>query len=53
MVRFWYFYFYTHFINVCMYNLYISPNNISVIKSRRMRWAEHVTHTGEVRGQKI
>jgi hypothetical protein len=32
-----------------MYNLYISPNIIWVIKSRRMRWAGHVAHIGEVR----
>jgi hypothetical protein len=28
----------------------ISPNIIRVIKSRRMRWAEHVAYMGEKRG---
>lgn len=27
--------------------LYFSPNIISVIKSRRMRWAEHVAYMGD------
>jgi hypothetical protein len=27
-------------------DLYSSPNIIRVIKSRRMRWAEHVAHMG-------
>jgi hypothetical protein len=27
------------------HNLYASPNIISVIKSRKMRWAAHVTNT--------
>ena len=31
-------------------NLYSSPNIVRVIKSRRMRWAGHVTHMGEERG---
>jgi len=31
-------------------DLYCSPNIIWVIKSRRMRWAVHVAHTGERRG---
>jgi len=31
-------------------DLYCSPNIVRVIKSRRMRWAGHVTHMGEVRG---
>jgi hypothetical protein len=30
--------------------LYSSPNIIRVIKSRRMRWAEHVARMGEKRG---
>jgi len=28
-------------------DLYSSPNNVRVIKSRRMRWAEHVARMGE------
>jgi hypothetical protein len=31
-------------------NLYSSPNIVRVIKSRRMRWAEHVACMGEGRG---
>jgi len=31
-------------------NLYSSPNNVRVIKSRRIRWAGHVTLMGEERG---
>ena len=31
-------------------DLYSSPNIVRVIKSRRMRWAGHVAHMGEVRG---
>jgi hypothetical protein len=30
-------------------NLYSSPNNIRVIKSRRMRWVEHAVCIGEQR----
>ena len=30
--------------------MYCSPNIVQVIKSRRMRWAEHVVHMGEERG---
>jgi len=30
--------------------LYSSPNIVQVIKSRRMRWAEHVVRMGERRG---
>jgi hypothetical protein len=32
------------------HNLYSSQNIVRVIKSRRMRWAEHVTRRGEGRG---
>ena len=31
-------------------DLYSSPNNVRVIKSRRMRWAWHVARMGEERG---
>ena len=31
-------------------DLYSSPNIVWAIKSRRMRWAEHVAHVGEERG---
>ena len=31
-------------------DLYFSPNIVRVIKSRRMRWAEHVARMGERRG---
>jgi len=31
-------------------DLYSSPNNVRVIKSRRMRWAGHVARRGEERG---
>jgi hypothetical protein len=30
-------------------NLYASPDNIRVIKLKRMRWAGHVVHTGEIK----
>jgi hypothetical protein len=30
--------------------MYLSPNIIRVIKSRRLRWAEHVARMGEERG---
>jgi hypothetical protein len=33
-----------------LHSLYSSPNMVRVIKSRRKRWAGHVTHMGEVRG---
>jgi hypothetical protein len=29
-----------------LHNLYSSPNIITMIKLRRMRWAEHVARTG-------
>jgi hypothetical protein len=32
-----------------LHNLYSSPSIIRVIKSRRMRWAEHVARMGEKR----
>ena len=33
-----------------MKDLYSSPDNVRVIKSRRMRWAGHVARMGEMRG---
>jgi hypothetical protein len=30
-----------------LHDLYSSPNVVRVIKSRRMRWAEHVARMGE------
>jgi len=36
--------------NVELNDLYSSPNIICVIKSRRMRWAVHVTCMGEKKG---
>jgi len=35
--------------NVELNDLYSSPNIVRVIKSRRMRWAGHVTRMGEER----
>jgi hypothetical protein len=35
--------------NETLHNLYSSPNIIRNIKSRRMRWAEHVARMGETR----
>jgi hypothetical protein len=32
-------------------DLYSSPNIVHVIKSRRVRWAAHVAHMGEGRGE--
>jgi hypothetical protein len=32
------------------HSLYFSPNIVTVIKSRRMRWAGHVARMGEGRG---
>jgi len=34
-------------------DLYSSPNIVRVIRSRRMKWAGHVTHMGEERGVHI
>jgi hypothetical protein len=31
-------------------DLYSLPNTVQVVKSRQMRWAEHVAHMGEDRG---
>jgi len=36
--------------NAELNDLYSSPNVIQVIKSRRMRWAEHVARMGDRRG---
>jgi hypothetical protein len=33
-----------------LHGLYSSPNIVRVIKSRRIRWVEHVAHMGEGRG---
>jgi hypothetical protein len=33
-----------------LHDLYSSPNIVKVIKSRRMKWAEHVARMGEGRG---
>jgi hypothetical protein len=33
-----------------LHSLYSSPNLVRVIKSRRMRWVEHVARVGEGRG---
>ena len=38
--------------NVKLNDLYSSPNNVVVIKWRRMRWAGHVARMGEERGCK-
>jgi hypothetical protein len=38
------------FHNEELHGLYSSPSIIRVIKARRMRWAGHVAHMGEVRG---
>jgi hypothetical protein len=35
--------------NEDLHNLYSSPSIISVIKSKRMRWAGHVARVGEMR----
>jgi hypothetical protein len=31
-----------------LHNLHSSPNTIRIIKSRRMRWAEHVVRIGKM-----
>jgi hypothetical protein len=36
-----------------LHGLYSSPSIVRVIKARRMRWAVHVAHMGEVRGAYI
>jgi hypothetical protein len=33
-----------------LHSLYSSPNIVTIIKSRRMRWAGHVARMGEGRG---
>jgi hypothetical protein len=33
-----------------LHGLYSSPSIVRVMKARRMRWAGHVAHMGEVRG---
>ena len=38
------------FHNEELKDLYSSPNNVRVIKSRRMRWAGHVARMGKERG---
>jgi hypothetical protein len=38
------------FHNDALHNLYSSPNVVTVIKSRGMRWAGHVARIGEGRG---
>jgi hypothetical protein len=32
-----------------LHNLYVSPNIIKVIKSRRTKWAEHAARMGDMR----
>jgi hypothetical protein len=32
-----------------LHNLYASPNIITMVKSRRIRWAQHVARLGEKR----
>ena len=36
-------------VNEDLLDLYLSPNVIQVIKSRRMEWAEHIARIGERR----
>jgi hypothetical protein len=35
--------------HVKLHNLYASPNSITMITLRRMRWARHVAHMGDMR----
>jgi hypothetical protein len=35
--------------NQKLHNLYFSPNNIGVIKSKRMGWAGHLVYVGETK----
>jgi hypothetical protein len=44
-----------HIVSIKLHNeelhgLYSSPSIVRVIKARRMRWAGHVAHMGEVKG---
>jgi hypothetical protein len=41
---------YVQFYNEKLHDLFLSPNIIRVMKSRRMRWAGHVEGVGERRG---
>jgi hypothetical protein len=34
-------------------NMYDSPNVVRMIKTRKIRWAEYVAHTGEMRNTKF
>jgi hypothetical protein len=36
-----------------LHNLYYLPDNIKVIKSRKMKWAGHIARIGEMRKNKI
>jgi hypothetical protein len=36
-----------------LFDMYSSPNIFRVIKSRKIRWAEHVARMGERRGYKV
>jgi hypothetical protein len=37
-------------LNEELHGLYSAPSIVTVIKARKMRWAGHVAHVGEVRG---
>jgi hypothetical protein len=39
-----------NFLVIIVRDLYSSPTIVEVIKSRRMRWVEHVAQMGEERG---